>query len=80
MGRNKTSHIIRLSALALVTALTAGAAPGCSLLAKQNVSDSLESISGSTPWYDTSVYDIDAQYTGSQYDRVTTEYLGTIGG
>ncbi|MBR5357795.1 MAG: extracellular solute-binding protein [Clostridiales bacterium] len=80
MGRIKTSHTIRVSALALVTALTAAAVPGCSLLAKQNVSDSLENISGNTPWYDTSVYDIDAQYSGSQYDKVTTEYLGTIGG
>ena len=79
MGTNIT-HKIRAAMLALVTALTSASVPGCSLLSKQNVSDSLESISGNTPWYDTSVYDIDAKYTGSQYDRVTTEYLGTIGG
>ncbi len=80
MAHNDLLIKIRIFPLALATLLSAVALPGCSLFSKQSVTDSLDSISGKTPWYNTSVYDIDGQYDNSEYDHVITEYLGSVGG
>lgn len=80
MAHNDLLIKIRIFPLVLATLLSAVAVPGCSLFSKQSVTDSLDSISGKTPWYETSVYDIDSQYADSEYDYVTTEYLGSVGG
>ena len=80
MAHNNLLTKLRIFPLALATLLSAVAVTGCSLFSKQSVTDSLDAISGKTPWYETSVFNIDGQYASSGYDHVEAEYLGSVGG